>query len=286
MSQSNSESPSQRLGQPSILITGCSSGIGLACALGMKARGWRVFATARRPSDILRLGEQGLEAYYLDYAEPDSIAACASQVLSATDGRLAALFNNGAYAQPGAVEDLRPDVLRAQFEAACFGWHDLTRRLIPSMRARGEGRIVNCSSVLGLVSLKYRGAYNAAKFAVEALSDALRQELKGTGIQVAIIEPGPIRTRFIEHALAAYRANIDLENSPHAAIYRRRIAAMEAGGKQTFKLGPEAVLKALVHAVESPRPKARYYVTLSTHMVAFARRVCSTRMLDWVLAGA
>jgi NAD(P)-dependent dehydrogenase (short-subunit alcohol dehydrogenase family) len=270
----------------SILITGCSSGIGWASAVGLKQRGWRVFATARRPSDILRLGDQGIEAYYLDYMEPESIESCAEQVLSATGGTLTALFNNGMYGQPGAVEDLRPEVLRAQFEVGFFGWHDLTRRLIPSMRAQGRGRIVNCSSVLGIVSLKYRGAYNACKFAVEGLSDALRQELKGTGIHVSIIEPGPIRTNFVEHALEAYRANIDLESSPHADIYQRRIAAMEAGGSRRFKLEPEAVVEKLVHALESKRPKPRYRVTLPTHMVALGRRLLSTRMLDWVTAGS
>jgi NAD(P)-dependent dehydrogenase (short-subunit alcohol dehydrogenase family) len=268
-----------------ILITGCSSGIGWACAIGMKSRGWRVFATARKPSDILRLGDEGIEAFYLDYTEPESIASCAEQVLKAGEGRLDALFNNGAYGQPGAVEDLRTDVLRAQFEAGFFGWHDLTRRFIPAMRAQGAGRIVNCSSILGLVSLKYRGAYNATKFALEAWSDALRQELRGTRIGVSLIEPGPIRSRFVEHALAAYRANIDLEGSAHAEVYRRRIAAMERGGSSFFKREPEAVLDKLLHAVESRRPKARYYVTVPTHLAAFGRRVLSARMMDWMTSG-
>ncbi|MGI9383046.1 MAG: SDR family oxidoreductase [Methyloligellaceae bacterium] len=269
----------------SVLITGCSSGIGECCARGMKARGWRVFATARKPDDIARIEREGLEAVHLDYTEPQSIAACAEAVLGATDGRLGALFNNGAYGQPGAVEDLRPDVLRAQFEANFFGWHDLTWRLIPAMRSNGGGRIVQNSSVLGLVSMKYRGAYNASKFAIEGLSDALRQELAGSGIFVSIIEPGPIQSRFVERALAAYKANIDLEASPHAEIYRRRIASMEAGGKQTFKLGPEAVLGKLVHALESRRPKPRYFVTTPTYLMAFARRVLTTRQLDAVTSG-
>lgn len=269
----------------SILITGCSSGIGWACALGLKARGWRVFATARKPSDILRLGDKGVEAFYMDYAEPESIVACVDQVLKASDGKLTALFNNGAYGQPGAVEDIRPEVLRAQFEVNVVGWHDLTRRVIPAMRKAGEGRIVNCSSILGLVSMKYRGAYNASKYAVEALSDAMRNELKGAGIHVCLIEPGPIRSRFVEHALAAYRANIDLEGSAHADVYKRRIAGMERGGKNLFKLEPEAVLKKLIHAVEAKRPKPRYYVTVPTHLVAFARRVLTTRMLDRVTSG-
>lgn len=263
----------------SVLITGCSSGIGECCARGMKQRGWRVFATARKPEDIERLTAEGLETFYLDYTEPDSIAACADGVLAATDGRLGALFNNGAYGQPGAVEDLRPDVLRVQFEANFFGWHDLTCRVIPAMRANGGGRIVQNSSVLGLVSLRYRGAYNASKFALEGLTDALRQELAGTGIFVSLIEPGPIRSRFVEHALAAYRANVDLESSPHRDVYRRRVAAMEAGGQQSFKLGPEAVLGKLVHALESRRPKPRYYVTAPTYLMALARRALTTLSL-------
>ncbi len=269
----------------SILITGCSSGIGWACALGLKARGWRVFATARKPSDILRLGDKGVEAFYMDYAEPESIVACVDQVLKASDGKLTALFNNGAYGQPGAVEDIRPEVLRAQFEVNVVGWHDLTRRIIPAMRKAEEGRIVNCSSILGLVSMKYRGAYNASKYAVEALTDAMRQELKGTGIHVSLIEPGPIRSRFVEHALEAYRANIDIESSAHAEIYKRRIAAMERGGKTLFKREPEAVLKKLIHAIKAKQPKPRYYVTVPAHLVAFARRALSTRMLDFVTSG-
>src|SRR5678816_1693078 len=208
------------MAERSVLITGCSSGIGLCAAQTLKARGWRVFATARQPEDITRLkNEIGVESLYLDYAEPHSISAAAKHVLSATDGTLTALYNNGGYGQPGALEDIRPDVLRAQFEVNVFGWHDLTRRVIPAMRARGEGRIVFCSSVLGLIAAPYRGAYSASKFAVEALADTLRMELSGSGIHVALIEPGPIATRFGHRCLQAYRRNIDLEGSPHREIY-------------------------------------------------------------------
>jgi len=271
--------------QRSVLITGCSSGIGLASARVMKARGWRVFATARKLEDLARLkDEDGIESLYLDYAEPESIAAVADQVLDATGGALTALFNNGAYGQPGAVEDLRPEVLRAQLEVNVIGWLDLTRRIIPAMRARQEGRIVFCSSVLGLIAAPYRGAYCASKFAVEALGDTLRMELAGTGIHVSLIEPGPIATRFIEHALEAYRRNIDMEGSPHREIYRARLAQMEAGGQKTFKLPPEAVGAKLVHALEAKRPKARYYVTFPTYAVAILRRLLPTAALDAVAA--
>ena len=269
----------------SILITGCSSGIGLASAREMKSRGWRVFATARKPEDIARLkDEEGVDSLYLDYAEPHSIAETAEQVLAATDGKLDAVFNNGAYGQPGAVEDLKRDVLRAQFEANVFGWHDLTARLIPAMRAQKQGRIVFCSSVLGLLAAPYRGAYCASKFAVEALADALRIELAGTGIHIVLIEPGPIASRFLEHAVEAYRRHIDLENSHHREVYRDRLARLEAGGDQTFKLGPEAVAAKLVHAVESRKPKARYYVTVPTYAVALLRRLLPTRALDAIAA--
>jgi NAD(P)-dependent dehydrogenase (short-subunit alcohol dehydrogenase family) len=269
----------------SILITGCSSGIGLASAREMKARGWLVFATARKPQDIAHLREQeGVESLYLDYAEPASIAEAADKVLTLTDGRLDALFNNGGFGQPGAVEDLTPDVLRAQFEANVFGWHDLTRRLIPAMRRQGQGRIVYCSSVLGLVAAKYRGGYCASKFAIEALADSLRMELDGTGIHVVLIEPGPIATRFVEHAIEAYRRNIDMENSVHRDIYRARIASMEEGGQQSFKLGPEAVAAKLVHALEARKPRPRYYVTVPTYVAALLRRILPTRALDAVAA--
>jgi NAD(P)-dependent dehydrogenase (short-subunit alcohol dehydrogenase family) len=269
----------------SVLITGCSSGIGLASAREMKSRGWRVFATARKAEDLARLeDEEGLESLYLDYAEPESIVTAVAQVLEATGGKLTALFNNGAYGQPGAVEDLKREVLRAQFEVGFFGWHDLTARVIPAMRKQGEGRIVFCSSVLGLVSAPYRGAYCASKFAVEALADALRLELSATRIKIVLIEPGPIASRFLEHALEAYRRHIDLDASHHSEIYRTRIARLEEGGDQTFKLGPEAVALKLAHALESRSPKRRYYVTVPTYAAALFRRFLPTSVLDAIAA--
>lgn len=271
----------------SILVTGCSSGIGETCALGLHARGWRVFTTARQPDDLRRLEEAGLEAVHLDYREPRSIAAAVDQIADRLGAVPDALFNNGAYGQPGAVEDLPRDVLRAQFETNLFGWHELTCRLLPGMRARGSGRIVQCSSVLGLVAMKWRGAYNASKFALEGLTDTLRLELRGSGIHVSLIEPGPIASRFTEHALKAMRDNIDMENSPHAEAYRRHLARLEGGGTSSpFKLPPDAVLKRLVHALEAPRPKPRYYVTVPTYLMASLRRILPYRALDRVLSGA
>jgi len=264
-----------------ILITGCSSGIGLASARALKARGWRVLATARKEADLKRLAdEEGLEALPLELADPGSVVALADETIRRTGGKLYALFNNAGMGQVGAVEDLSADLLRRQLEVNVVGAHELTRRVIPAMRANGAGRIVQCSSVLGLVAGPYRGAYCASKFAIEALSDALRLELRGSGISVSLIEPGPIRSRFLEAALANFRATVDLDASPHRDTYRLRLAAMEAGGKTTFKLEPEAVARKLVRAVESRRPKARYFVTTPTYLAAFAKRLLPTALLD------
>lgn len=269
------------MSQRTILITGCSSGIGLASARVMKERGWRVFATARRPEDLAMLtGEVGVEALHLELTDPRSIGACAEEALARTDGKLDALFNNAAYGQVGAVEDLSSETLRRQIEVNLIGTHELTRRIIPAMRRQGSGRIVQCSSVLGFVTAPYRAAYCASKYALEALTDGLRCELAGTGIRVSIIEPGPIRTRFVEHALANFRSAIDIEGSPHREIYLARLAGMEKGGKNAFKLAPEAVAAKLVHAVESPRPKIRYYVTVPTYLAAAVRRLAPFALMD------
>ncbi len=269
-----------------ILITGCSSGIGLASARTLKARGWRVLATARKPEDLQRLEkEEGVEALHIELADAASVAACAQEALKRTDGKLYALFNNAGLGQVGAVEDLSADFLRRQLEINVIGLHELTRRILKAMRANGEGRIVQCSSVLGIVSGPYRGAYCASKFALEALSDALRLELRNTDIRVSLIEPGPIHSRFVASALANFRATIDIDGSPHREAYLARLAAMEAGGRTTFKLPPEAVAAKLVHAVESRRPKARYFVTTPTYLAAFLKRVLPTALLDRFLLG-
>jgi short-subunit dehydrogenase len=266
----------------SILITGCSSGIGVDAARTMRERGWRVIATARKSEDLARLKNfLGVEVLPLELADSQSIATCAISALEMTRGKLDALFNNAAYAQPGAIEDLTPKLLREQFEVNVIGTHDLTRRLIPAMRKNGAGRIVNCSSVLGMVVAPYRGAYCASKFALEALTASLRLELEGSGISVSLIEPGPIRSRFVEHALARLLATVDIENSPHRDVYQARIEAMKAGGKMTFKLEPEAVTKRLIHAVESARPQRHYYVTTPTYLAAAMRRALPQFAIDY-----
>lgn len=269
----------------SILITGCSSGIGAYCAEALHGQGWRVFATARREEDIAALRARGLEAFYLDYTEPESIAALADTIPRLNDGRLDALFNNGAYAQPGAIEDLPVEALRQQFEANFFGWHDLTRRIVPIMRRQGHGRIVHCSSILGLVPMKWRGAYVASKFALEGLMLAQRMELEGSGIEVSLIEPGPIASRFTYNAAVHAEANIDMEASVHRELYRRQMAKLKSGGtKSKNKLGPDAVYAVLLHALEAPRPRPHYVVTRPAKLGSLARRLMPARWLYRMLS--
>lgn len=270
----------------SILITGCSSGIGLCTAQGLQARGYRVFATARRRDDVQRLKDLGLTSYYLDLTDSGSIKNAVRAVLQETNGTLYALFNNGAYGQPGAVEDLSREVLRDQFETNLFGWHELTSTVIPVMRRQGYGRIIQNSSILGLVAMPYRGAYNASKFALEGLSDTLRLELKLTSnnIHVSLIEPGPILTPFRQKSLQVLTRNIDVENSIHRKLYERTIERLgKEGPAVPFTLPPEAVLKRVIHALESPRPKYRYYVTFPTYLFSFLRRILPQRIMDNLL---
>ena len=267
-----------------ILITGCSSGIGRCLAHGLRARGHRVFATARREQDVAALSEAGFESLSLDLDSTGSICAAVQTVLDRTQGRLYALINNGAYGQPGAVEDLSRDVLRAQFETNLFGTQELTNLVIPAMRARHEGRIIQISSILGIVCFAYRGAYNASKYALEGLSDTMRLELRGTNIHVSLIEPGPIASRFRANAYAAYRRNIDREHSAHREYYARLENRLEGPKPTPFTLPPEAVMKKVIHALEARRPRARYSVTFPTYLFQVLRRVLPVRVLDSILA--
>lgn len=269
----------------SILVTGASSGIGAYCARALMRDGWRVFATARKDADIAVLEADGIEALHLDYREPHSIAALVTEVLSRTGGRLDALYNNGAHAQAGAVEDLPVEALREQFEANLFGWHDLTRRVIPVMRAQGHGRVVNCSSILGLVPVKFRGAYSASKYALEGLTLCLRAELKGSGIEVSLIEPGPIESRLATNGLVWFEQNIDWRNSVHRAAYEPQLQRLRQGGvKSRMKLGPDAVYRALRHALDSPRPRPHYVVTLPARLGVALKRLLPAAALYRILA--
>lgn len=272
-----------------VLITGCSSGIGYASAHMLHARGWQVVASCRKQADVDRLRQEGLASVRLDYEEPASIESGFREALEITGGRLDALFNNGAYAIPGRVEDLPTDALRQIFEANLFGWHELTRHALPVMRAQGHGRIVQNSSVLGLIALKYRGAYNATKFALEGLSDTLRIELASTGIHVVTIEPGPIATKFRQNAKPQFERWIDWENSPNRTFYERKVIPRLNAGEgdtQPFELPAEAVARKLVHALEAPRPKPRYYVTTPTYALGVLKRLLPTRLLDKVARAA
>ena len=269
----------------SILITGCSSGIGLHAALTLSARGYQVFATARKAQDVTELRAKGLSAYQLDLTEPESISQTLAQVLEITGGRLDYLFNNGAYGQPGALEDLPTAVLRAQFETNVFGWHELTKQIIPVMKRQGHGRIIQCSSVLGFVSMAYRGAYNASKYAIEGLTDTLRLELKSANIAVVLLEPGPINTEFRANALAAIQAHIDIEASDHKVQYQQQVARLSSEKSNApFTLEPLDVTQALIHALESKRPKLRYRITMATKIFAWLKRLLPARWLDYLLA--
>jgi len=267
----------------SILITGCSSGIGRDAAKTLHHQGWRVFATCRKQTDCDALIEQGLESFVLDYASSDSVQAGAKEALNRTGGSLDALFNNGAYAIPGCVEDLSRDALRTLFETNLYGPFELVNAVIPAMRQQGYGHIVNCSSVLGFAALPFRGAYNSTKFAMEGLSDTMRLELKDSGIHMVLIEPGPITTKIRVNSQEPFKRWIDVENSAHRDAYEKvlipRLYA-EEGNPDKFELPPAAVTNKLIKALKTDNPNPRYYVTTPTHIAGTLKRICSTRLLD------
>ena len=267
-----------------ILITGCSSGIGYSAAVLLKNRGHHVIATARNPADVARLKQEGFSALQLDLADSHSIQLAVIQALDLTGGKIDALFNNGAFGQPGAVEDLTLDVLKYQFETNFFGTHELTNLLIPVMRKQGHGRIIYNSSVLGLVAMRYRGAYNASKFALEGLADTLRLELYGTNIHVSLIEPGPILSNFRENSYALYKKNIDPAHSFHQAAYQAMEDRLQKEGAAVpFTLPAKAVVDKVIHALEAKKPKIRYYVTFPTYLFAVLKRILPISWLDALL---
>lgn len=267
-----------------IFITGCSSGIGYSTATFLKKHGFRVIASARKREDVVRLSKEGFEAVQLDLARSNSIQQAVAQVLQLTNGKLDALFNNGAYGQPGAVEDLSRDVLREQFESNFFGTHELTNLIIPVMRKQGYGKIIYNSSVLGFVAMKYRGAYNGSKFALEGLVDTLRLELKNTNIHLSIIEPGPIESDFRKNAFAMYQKNINPENSFHKEAYSEMEKRLQKQGAAVpFTLPAEAVAEKVLHALQAKRPKLRYYVTFPTYLFGFLKRILPISWMDFLL---
>ena len=268
-----------------ILITGCSSGIGFEAAQILQQRGHQVIATVRTVEDTTRLTKAGIRSLLCDLNDSTAIHTLVETTLQLFNGHIDVLFNNAAYGQPGAVEDLTRQALRAQFETNVFGTQELTNLLIRQMRKQNSGRIIYNSSILGLIALPYRGAYNASKYAIEGLADTLRLELRDTNIHISLIEPGPIISRFRQNAFAKYQQHIDKHNSAH----RERYIAMEkrltaATSVAPFTLPAKAVVDKLLHAIEAKRPKARYYVTFPTHLFAFLKRVLNTSTLDWVLS--
>ncbi|WKJ90405.1 SDR family oxidoreductase [Methylomonas montana] len=267
-----------------VFVTGCSSGIGYSTARFLKDRGHRVICSARKAEDVERLRGEGFECLRLDLADSYSIQQAVAELIALTDGKIDALFNNGAFGQPGAVEDLSREVLRHQFETNLFGTHELTNLLLPLMRKQGHGRIIYNSSVLGFVAMKFRGAYNASKFALEGLADTLRLELRGSGIHIVLIEPGPIESRFRQNAFALYQKYIDAEHSFHKDTYLAMEARLQKPGPAApFTLPATAVAEKVAHALESNRPKIRYRVTVPTHLFAWLKRLLPTAWLDKLL---
>lgn len=276
-------------GQKTILITGCSSGIGYDAAHGLAKRGWRVFATCRKPTDCARLEGEGLESFVLDYADTESIGAAVDETLKRTGGTLDAVFNNGAFGTPGLLEDLPTEALRQNFETNFFAQHDLARRLIPVFRKQGHGRILMNSSVLGFIALPWRGAYNSTKFAMEGWADTLRLEMAGTGIHVILIEPGPITSEIRRNSIPHFEKWIDAAGSARADEYESRLKPRlydDSGTPDRFELPASAVTKAVSEALTQSNPKPRYRITTPTRMMAVLKRLLPTRMLDKVLLRA
>ena len=266
-----------------VLVTGCSTGIGYCVAKGLKERGYKVFATARKAEDLERLQSEGLTAIHLDYADPKSVDDLANELILRTNNDIYAVFHNGAYGQPGAVEDLSRTVIEEQFASNVFGWIQLTNRLLPFMRHVNEGRIIFNSSLLGLVTFPYRGAYNASKYAIEGFADTLRLELMDTDISVSLIEPGPVESQFRHNALLKFREHIqpNMESSFHRDQYRKVLQRLETKGAVIpFTLPPESVLKKVEKALESKKPKAHYYVTFPTYLFGYLKRLLPTSLLD------
>lgn len=265
-----------------VLLTGCSSGIGRDAAHHLTEKGWRVLASCRKEEDAETLRAEGFESFALDLASEESVSAGVARALSL--GPVHALVNNGAFALPGAVEDLPRGGLRQIFETNLFGTHDLTRQLIPHFRANGEGRIVTISSVLGLVGIPWRGAYVATKFALEGLTDVLRVEMADTPIRISLIEPGPIGTAIRLKSIPHFERWIDWENSPRRRQYEDTLLKrlyQPAAKKDRYELPPSAVSAKIAHALGSANPRRRYYVTTPTYLSGFGKRILSTRALDW-----
>ncbi|WP_338064746.1 SDR family NAD(P)-dependent oxidoreductase [Thiomicrorhabdus aquaedulcis] len=274
-----------------LLITGCSTGIGYYCAVQCHQLGYKVMATCRNPSDVARIKDLGIDCFECDLANSDSINHAFAQIVQHLHEQkiapIAGLFNNAAFGLPGAIEDLSRAALEHQFQTNVFGTQELTNLVIPLMRQQGFGRIIYNSSILGFAAMQYRGAYNASKFAIEGLADTLRLELKSTGIQVSLIEPGPILSDFRKNAFIQFKHWINVPSSVHQAQYHAMIDRLETVGPSApFTLGPDAVCKALLHALQAPHAKIRYRVTVPTRVFAVLKRLLPSRWLDRLLIKA
>ena len=269
----------------SVLITGCSSGIGWATAAEMAARNWRIFATARNSEDMQRIEEEGWNAVTLDVSSSDSIAQAVATVLDATDGALDGVVNNAGFGMPGAIEDLSREAMQRQFEVNLFGALELTNLLLPALRKGPQGRVVYISSLVGRMSLPFMGIYSASKFALEAVADAQRIELSMTPVRVVLIAPGPIGTLFSSTCATEGKSRLDLHRSRFSTAYERYFKQRRGGGmsEDRFRLPPEAVAKKVAHALISDRPKVRYLVTLPTYLADFLVRFVPVRWRDSVM---
>ena len=266
-----------------VLITGCSSGIGLCLAHGLRSSGYHVFATARKEEDVTKLKKLGFEAFMLDLASSKSIKAAIYELYKKTDG-LYALINNGAYGQAGALEDISREALEKQFQANVFGWHELTNLVLPSMTARNIGRVIYISSVLGFVAMPFRGPYVASKFAIEGLVNTLRLELKKTKIKLSLIQPGPIESKFRHNAFLAFKENVDSSKSDYKREYKIMIERLNSDKNVQFTLAPESVLRCVLHSLESKVPKNHYRVTFPTKLFAFLCRILPSSWMDNILS--
>lgn len=267
-----------------ILITGCSSGIGLQTAITLKQNNYKVYASARKDEDIQKLKELGFETFKIDVTIKDDITNALNSILE-KDKKLDAVFNNAGYGQPGAVEDISVETLKEQFETNLFGLHEVTLQTMKIFRKQGYGKIIQHSSVLGIISLKFRGAYNASKYAIEGLSDTLRQEVLGSKITISTINTGPVTSKFRENALKKFNKNVDIENSFFTNTYKKELKARleTTEDKAPFNLPASSVANVVLKIMQTKKPKPRYYVTKATYILGFLKRVLSTSLMDKLL---
>lgn len=267
-----------------ILITGCSSGIGLQTALTLKENNYKVYASARKEEDVQMLKDLGFETFQIDVKNKEDISNAFETIIK-NDIKLDAVFNNAGYGQPGAVEDLSVDTLKEQFDTNFFGLHEVTLQAMSLFRKQGFGKIIQHSSVLGIISLKYRGAYNASKYAIEGITDTLRQEVLGSNIFISTINTGPVTSKFRENALIKFNKNIQIEGSFFEEVYKKELKVrLESNDNNApFNLPATSVANVVLKIMQTQKPKPRYYVTKATYILGFLKRILSTSLMDKLL---